>query len=287
MPPASASSVRSADASMRSARSPALSLLDVCGFAIATLSQDLWRGTGIAWHASRVPIPKFAHPCGITWRRTSESKGHGQFYNSSAAFEPEVRNATCREVRRTSGSRHGPAQPGINHTRFTSINKRPAGPPASRVSHVPRHSAFLLAVPIGAALAGLCGASLWAQTAPKPPSGLRLTFDANTDEAAPRKKARRPAPPPGVIPKYGHEPGWGAGKTGFNSKNVPMRRKRPSDGTAGADTNGREPAANPAARPPGLALPPPPNTTRRGKPQAPAAAAPPRPPTPPGATPTP
>jgi hypothetical protein len=150
---------------------------------------------------------------------------------------------------------------------------------------VPRHSAFLLAVPIGAALAGLCGASLWAQTAPKPASGLRLTFDGNGDEAAPRKKARRPAPPPGVIPKFGHEPGWGAGKTGFNSKNVPMRRKRSSEGTAGADTNGREPAAKPAAKPPGLALPPPPpNTTRRGKSQAPAAAAPPRPPAPPGAT---
>jgi len=148
---------------------------------------------------------------------------------------------------------------------------------------VPRHSALRLAVPIGAALAGLCSASLWAQTAPKPPSGLRLTFDENADVVAPRKKARRPPPPPGVIPKFGHEPGWGAGKTGFNSKNVPMRRKRSPDGTAGPDASGREPAAKPAAKPPGLALPPPPPTAAsRGKPQP--SAAPPRPPTPPGAT---
>jgi hypothetical protein len=148
---------------------------------------------------------------------------------------------------------------------------------------VPRHSALRLAVPIGAALAGLCSASLWAQTAPKPPSGLRLTFDENADVVAPRKKARRPQPPPGVIPKFGHEPGWGAGKTGFNSKNVPMRRKRSPDGTAGPDASGREPAAKPAAKPPGLALPPPPPTAaRRGKPQPSAAL--PRPPTPPGAT---
>ena len=148
---------------------------------------------------------------------------------------------------------------------------------------MPRHSALRLAVPIGAALAGLCSASLWAQTAPKPPSGLRLTFDENADVVAPRKKARRPQPPPGVIPKFGHEPGWGAGKTGFNSKNVPMRRKRSPDGTAGPDASGREPAAKPAAKPPGLALPPPPPTAaRRGKPQPSAAL--PRPPTPPGAT---
>jgi hypothetical protein len=130
---------------------------------------------------------------------------------------------------------------------------------------VPRHSAFRLAVPIGAALAGLCGASLWAQTVPQPPSGLRLTFDDNGKESALRKKARRPAlPPPGVVPS--HPPGWGAGKTGFNSKNAPMRRKRSADGVP-VDPNGREPATKREAKPPGLALPPPPrNASRRGKP---------------------
>ena len=164
-----------------------------------------------------------------------------------------------------------------------------------------RHSAFRLAVPIGAALAGLYGVSVWAQTTPKPPSGLRLTFDANGDEAGPRKKARRPAqPPPGVIPKFGHEPGWGAGKTGFNSKNAPTRRKRATDGVASPDPSGREPAAKPARKPPGLALPPPPRTaTRRGRPAPAVVAAPARAPTatgaaaplaavtPPGATPPP
>jgi hypothetical protein len=152
---------------------------------------------------------------------------------------------------------------------------------------VPRHSALRLAVPIGAALAGLCGVSVWGQTTPKPPSGLRLTFDADGDEAAPRKKARRPeAPPPGVIPKFGHEPGWGAGKTGFNSKNEPLRRKRSPDGVATRDPNGRETAAKPAAKPPGLALPPPPRTAAsRGRPAPAVVASPPRPPTVPGAAP--
>jgi hypothetical protein len=155
-------------------------------------------------------------------------------------------------------------------------------PPASRVSHVPRHSALRLAVPIGVALAGLCGLSVWAQTAPKPPSGLRLTFDDNGDDPALRKKARRPLPPPGVIPKFGHDPGWGAGQTGFNSKNV--RRKRSPGGVATPDPNAREPAAKPVAKPPGLALPPPPQTaSRRGKPQPATVAAPPRLPTTPGA----
>jgi hypothetical protein len=149
---------------------------------------------------------------------------------------------------------------------------------------VPRHSAFRFAVPLGAALAGLCGASLWAQTPSKPSSGLRLTLDDNADEPALRKKARRPAPPPGVIPKFGNEPGWGAGKTGFNSRNVPMRRKRSPNGAVRSDPNAREPAAKPVAKPPGLALPPPPTAARRGKPKAAAAAAPPRPPTPPGTT---
>ncbi len=38
--------------------------------------------------------------------RTSESKGHEQHYDSSAAFEPDVRNNVRREPVRTSGSRH-------------------------------------------------------------------------------------------------------------------------------------------------------------------------------------
>jgi hypothetical protein len=125
---------------------------------------------------------------------------------------------------------------------------------------------------------------LWAQTPSKPPSGLRLSLDDNADQPALRKKPRRPAPPPpGVIPKFGNEPGWGAGKTGFNSRNG--RRKRSPDGTAAPDVNAREPAAKPAAKPPGLALPPPPTATRRGKRQAAPAAAPalPKPPTPLGA----
>jgi hypothetical protein len=153
-------------------------------------------------------------------------------------------------------------------------------PPASRVSHVPRHSAVRFAVPIGAVLAGLCGASLWAQTTPAPFGGFRPTFDDNADEAALRKKARRPQPPPpGVIPKFGNGPGWGAGKTGFNSRNVPMRRKRSPEGVAGPDADAWEPAAKPVAKPPGLALPPPPRSAaRRGKPRAATVAAPPRPP---------
>ena len=53
-----------------------------------------------------VPIPKFASPCGTPLMRTSESKGHWQLYESSAAFEPEVRKHACRPIVRTSGSRH-------------------------------------------------------------------------------------------------------------------------------------------------------------------------------------
>ncbi|HEV2958197.1 MAG TPA: outer membrane beta-barrel protein [Xanthobacteraceae bacterium] len=99
-----------------------------------------------------------------------------------------------------------------------------------------------------------------------------------------KTKARRPPPPPGVIPKFGNGPGWGAGKTGFNSRNVPMRRKRSPEGVAGPDADGREPAAKPVKKPPGLALPPPPpSAARRGKPRAATVAAPPRPSPPPGA----
>src|SRR5262249_42414919 len=261
-------------------------------------------GAGIAWIVRRVPIPKFAPRDAAYSEANFGIKGTRQLYNSSAALNPKFatpRAARLGELRVRGTSVNGPVQPGINHTRFTSINQRPAVPPASRISHVPRHSAFRLAVPIGAALAGLCGVSVWAQTTPKPPSGLRLTFDANGDEAGPRKKARRPAqPPPGLIPQFGHEPGWGAGKTGFNSKNAPTRRKRATDGVATPDPSGREPAAKPARKPPGLALPPPPRTaTRRGRPAPAVVAAPARAPTatgaaaplaavtPPGATPPP
>lgn len=158
-------------------------------------------------------------------------------------------------------------------------------PPASRVSHVPRHSAFRLAVPIGAALAGVCGASLWAQTTPAPPSGLRPTIDDTAQDAARKKKAPGPQQPrPGVIPKFGNPPGWGAGSTGFNSKNVPIPRVRSPDGGAGPDANTTEPAAKAAKKPLGLAPPPArPTAARRGRPQAAAAAAPPRPLTPPNA----
>src|SRR6516165_7009780 len=38
--------------------------------------------------------------------QTSESKGHQQRYDSSDAFEPEVRKHPCRPTVRTSGSRH-------------------------------------------------------------------------------------------------------------------------------------------------------------------------------------
>jgi len=149
---------------------------------------------------------------------------------------------------------------------------------------VPRHSAFRLAVPIGVALAGLGGASLWAQPTPAPPSGLRLTID-DANQEAPWKKARRPQrPPPGVIPKFGNGPGWGAGKTGFNSTNLPMRRSRSRDAMgdanspAGTDATSREPATKRAAKPPGLPPPPPPpsNAARTRKPQT-ATAQPPKP----------
>ena len=156
-------------------------------------------------------------------------------------------------------------------------------PPASRVSHVPRHSAFRFAVPIGAALAGLCGASLWAQTTPAPPSGLRQTFDDNAQDAPWKKKARPRQPPPGTIPKFGNAPGWGAGSTGFNSPNARIRRSRARDtapGATGPDATSREPVAKAAAKPPGLPPPPPPparNASRTGKPRPAVVAQPPRP----------
>lgn len=144
---------------------------------------------------------------------------------------------------------------------------------------MPRHSAFRFAAPIGAALAVLCGASLWAQTTPAPPSGLRLTID-DTGQEAPWKKARQPrapAPPPGVMPKFGNGPASGAGKTGFNSTNMPMRHSRSRDimanaaSPAGTDPISRKPARKRTAKPPGLPPPRPPsqrNTSRTGKPRA-------------------
>jgi hypothetical protein len=148
---------------------------------------------------------------------------------------------------------------------------------------VPRHSAFRFAVPIGAALAGLCGASLWAQTTPAPPSGLRQTFDDNAQDAPWKKKARPRQTPPGTIPKFGNAPGWGTGSTGFNSTNARIRRSRSRDtapGTTGPDATSREPVAKAAAKPPGLPPPPPPparNASRTGKPRAAVVAQPPRP----------
>ncbi|HML15327.1 MAG TPA: outer membrane beta-barrel protein [Xanthobacteraceae bacterium] len=145
---------------------------------------------------------------------------------------------------------------------------------------MPRRSAFRFAVPIGAALAGLCGASLWAQTAPTPPNGLRPTFDDTGQDLAPwKKKARRPAAPVGVIPKFGNPPGSGAGTTGFNSLNVRPRGKRPDNGTP-APTD-QSPRAKAAAKPPGLPPPPPPRAARPGKPLA-AVVVPPLPPAGPG-----
>jgi hypothetical protein len=148
--------------------------------------------------------------------------------------------------------------------------------PASRVSHVTRHSAFRFAVPVGIVLAGCCGASAWAQTTePAPPNGLRPTFDDNGQQLPQRwTKPRRPGPPVGVIPKFGNPPGYGAGKTGFNSTNVPLRRTRKPAGTGpGATANGAAAAKTPTKPPPLPPIPPPVNAARLSKPQAAIAAA--------------
>ena len=154
---------------------------------------------------------------------------------------------------------------------------------------MPRHSSFRFAVPIGATLAGLCGASLWAQTTPAPSNLLRPAIDDTNKEAPwkPEKKARRSQTlPPGLIEKFGNGPGWGAGKTGFNSTNAPIRRSRSRDAVpgpsnnAGADSPSGEPRAKAAAKPPGLPPPPPPpsNAPRSRRPPTAAVAQPPKPP---------
>jgi hypothetical protein len=144
---------------------------------------------------------------------------------------------------------------------------------------VPRHFAFRFVVPAGVLLAAVYGAPGWAQTEPGPPGGLRPTFDENGQEV-PRpgatRPARRPAPPAGVIPKFGNPPGAGAGKTGFISTNVPLRRtKAPARTGVGTTPNGRDAAVAPAAKPPPLPpIVPPVTPAQRGRPPA---AAPPAP----------
>jgi hypothetical protein len=124
---------------------------------------------------------------------------------------------------------------------------------------VPRHSVFRLAVQAsaGALLAALCSAPASTQTtAPAPPSGLRPTFDDNGQEL-PRpgwvKPPRRPAPPVGIIPKFGTPPGAGAGRTGFISTNAPPRRSR----TPGRPGPGSTPHARDGAPAVAAAKPPP------------------------------
>src|SRR6516165_4762808 len=54
----------------------------------------------LAWgegseRAASVPIPKFAHPCGSLECELRNQRDTSQLYDSSAAFEPEVRKRTC------------------------------------------------------------------------------------------------------------------------------------------------------------------------------------------------
>jgi len=129
----------------------------------------------------------------------------------------------------------------------------------------------------------------WAQTSdPVLPGGLRPTFDDSGQEV-PRpgatRPARRTAPPVGVIPKFGSPAGSGAGRTGFNSTNVPLQRTRPAARTAaGATPTGANAATRAKGKPPPLApIAPAVTATRPGKaPPAPLAAALPIPITPPG-----
>jgi hypothetical protein len=141
---------------------------------------------------------------------------------------------------------------------------------------VPRHFAFRFVVPAGVLLAAVCGTPGWAQTEPGLPSGLRPTFDENGQEVPRQGATRRPAPPAGVIPKFGSPPGAGAGKSGFISTNVPLRRTRaPARTGSGATPNGRDAAAGAAAKPPPLPpVAPPVTAARRGRPPPVAAATP-------------
>jgi len=127
----------------------------------------------------------------------------------------------------------------------------------------------------------------WAQTTdPVLPGGLRPTFDDSGQEV-PRPGATRPrrsAPPVGVIPKFGTPAGSGAGRTGFNSTNVPLQRTRPAARTAaGATPTGANAATRAKGKPPPLPpIAPAVTAARRGKtPPAPLAAALPVPATPP------
>jgi hypothetical protein len=126
-------------------------------------------------------------------------------------------------------------------------------------------------VPLGAALAGFCGTPAWAQTEPAPPNGLRPTFD-DSGQALPQRlmRPRRAEPPPGVRPRFGNGPGSGAGRTGFNSSNVPTQRTRQPAGT-GRDTTVKEASAK---KPPPLS-PPPTKAARPGKARTAVVAAPP------------
>jgi hypothetical protein len=74
-------------------------------------------------------------------------------------------------------------------------------------------------------------------------------------------RPRRAEQPPGVLPRFGNGPAWGAGKTGFNSSNVRTRRTRQSSGT-GRDATAKGASAK---KPPPLSPPPPPKTARPGK----------------------
>jgi len=135
---------------------------------------------------------------------------------------------------------------------------------------VPRHFALRFAVLLGAALAGFCGTPARAQTSPEP-NGLRPTFDDSRQELPQRlTRPRRVETPPGVLPRFGNRPGWGAGKTGFNSSNVPTQGKRQPPG-AGRDATVKSAQAK---KPPPLS-PPPAKPVRAGKPRAAIAAAPP------------
>jgi hypothetical protein len=127
----------------------------------------------------------------------------------------------------------------------------------------------------------------WAQTTdPVLPGGLRPAFDDSGQEV-PRPgatKPRRRAPPVGVIPKFGTPPGSGAGRTGFNSTNIPQWTRPAARTVAGAAPTGTEAAPRAKGKPPPLPpITPPATAARPGKtPPAPLAAVLPIPITPPG-----
>ena len=133
---------------------------------------------------------------------------------------------------------------------------------------MPRHSALRFAVPLGIVLAGLCGTSAGAQTAPDA-NALRPTLDDSGQELSKRLTRRRAEPPAGVLPRFGNGPGSGAGKTGFNSSNLPMDRRQ-----SGAGPNATV-KGTAAKKPPPLPPPPAPRAARPGKPRAAVTAAPP------------